>query len=413
MKLYAFGGAGEVGRSAFVLAGSKRVLLDYGIKVFTENKEPSYPLPLSVDLDAALISHAHLDHVGNVPFLFKDRKVRWYATPPTFEIAKVLWADSLKITPNLPWSLKHQKKAEKYWVPVVYNKRVSLSSDFSFTFYDAGHILGSAMIEINDRGRKVLYSGDFKIEETRMHRGAVYDEEVDVLIIESTYWNREHPKRSEAEHELMREIQEGLEQGGSVLLPAFAVGRSQELISIIRSYDAKVPLFLDGMAKAVTSIYERYRNYLSHPARFKRFVDSVFFVSGIRDKKRATSSPSVIVSTAGMLEGGPALSYLQHLNPMSKILLTGFCLEGTNGWLLLNKQQIKYEGGVLDVSLPVRYIDFSAHAGRSDLFDLINKTQPEKIVVIHGDNTEAFAQELRGMGFDAVAPKPGEVVDLD
>ena len=404
----------EVGKSTFLLeTDGTRVLLDYGIKVFTEEKKPAFP-PLvdNIELDGALISHAHLDHIGNVPAIYRKKKCPWYATPGTKAIADVLWTDSMKITPNLPWQEKHYKRALKHWVPAHYKKEIVIG-DIVAIFHDAGHILGSGIIKIEHKEKTIVYSGDFKIEETQLHEGAGFNEEADVLIIESTYADREHPPRKDAEEELMREIYATLEDGGSVLLPAFAVGRSQELIEIIRSYDKEIPIYLDGMAKAITNIYVQYRNNLKHPARFKKDVESVKFVSSVRQRKMAEEEPSVIISTAGMLEGGPALSYIQHLNPKSKIILTGYCVEGTNGWYLMNKNQIKYgESELLDVSLPVRYIDFSAHAGRTDLFRLIKRVNPEKIICVHGDRPDLFAEELKEQGFDAIAPKIGDCILL-
>ncbi len=413
MRLHCLGGCMEVGKSAFVLESEgTRVVLDYGVKVFTEDRLPAFPPSLDdIKLDAALISHAHLDHVGNVPALFKKQRFPWYADPATQAIAEILWKDSLKITPNLPWSIKHMKRAIKEWVPAHYGKEIVVGP-ITASFVDAGHILGSGMIRMQVENKVVLYSGDFKIEPTRLHRGASFSEEVDVLIMETTYADREHPPRQEAEKELMKEIYATFEEGGSVLLPAFAVGRSQELIEIIRAYDDDIPIYLDGMCKAVTDVYLRFRNLLAHPAKFKRDVDSVECVFSIRQRKMAEREPSVIISTAGMLEGGPALSYIQHLNPESKIILTGFCVEGTNGWYLLNKNQIKYGEDFLDVSLPVKYIDFSAHAGRSDLLELVRRTNPEKIICIHGDHPDKFAEELREKGYDAVAPKIGDVLEL-
>ncbi len=169
MNLHCLGASGEVGRSAFVLQTDRRVLLDYGVKVFTDKGKPSYPLPLeNVKLDAAFISHAHLDHSGFVPNIYSFSKIPWYGTPPTYDIADLLWKDSMKIQGDeLPWSNAHYKKALKFWHPLMYNHAVGVG-ETNFEFRDAGHIIGSSMIHIGYNGKKVLYSGDFKSEKSRL-----------------------------------------------------------------------------------------------------------------------------------------------------------------------------------------------------------------------------------------------------
>ncbi|MDD5337129.1 MAG: MBL fold metallo-hydrolase [Candidatus ainarchaeum sp.] len=416
IKLHCLGASREVGRSAFVLQTDRRVLLDYGMKIFDEAGKPTYPDSVEdVKLDAAFISHAHLDHSGFVPKIYTHSKIPWYATPPTYDICDILWKDSMKIQGDeLPWGNAHYKKAMKYWQPLMYNHRVGVG-ETNFEFMDAGHIAGAAMVLAKYNGKKILYTADFKSEATRLHAGAKMPREnVDALIIESTYADREHPERKGLEKKFADEIYETVNQGGTVLCPSFAVGRSQELIRIIRAYHRDVPIYLDGMAKTVTHVYAKYRKYLQDYDRFVQDVESITFVESMEEKKHATAGGNVIVSTAGMMEGGPALNYTKYLNRDSKIIFTGYCVEGTNGWLLQNKGQLRVEGNMLEVELPVEYMDFSAHAGRKDLFDMVKKTNPGKIVCIHGDEARAekFAEELKGMGYDAVAPSRGDKIDL-
>ncbi len=412
MHLNCLGASGEVGRSAFVLQTDRRVLLDYGVKIFDEAGKPSYPLKLEgVKLDAAFISHAHLDHSGFVPNIYTFSKIPWYGTPPTYDIADVLWKDSMKIQGDeLPWGNAHYKKALKYWHPLMYNHAVSVG-ETSFEYRDAGHIIGAAMIDVHYKGKRLLYSGDFKMEKTRLHEGAKRVKgEVDALVIESTYADREHPDRAELEKKFADEVYETINEGGSVLCPAFAVGRSQELIRIIRAYHKDAPIYLDGMSKEVARIYMKYRKYLADYEGFMEDMESITLVEIIQDRKNATEGGSVIVSTAGMMEGGPAVNYVKYLNRDSKIIFTGYCVEGTNGWLLQNKGQLRVDNNLLEVELPVEYFDFSAHAGKGDLMKLVKDCNPEKIACVHGDKSrsENFAEELKGMGYDAVAPKLGD-----
>lgn len=408
------GASREVGRSAFMLQTDKRIILDYGIKIHDPTGEPKFPMHTPVEPDMMILSHAHLDHSGCVPALYTDKKIRWYSTPPTKDICEILWADSMKIMGEaLPYREPHLKKAMKHWDPLLYKRRIG-TGQTEIELFDAGHISGSAMIEVEHGGKSFFYTGDFKCEGTFMHEGAKLVDGVDYLMIESTYAKRDHPPRHETERLLMEHIYETTENGGTALLPSFALGRTQELISLIRNYDQEIPVFVDGMGRDITKIYLQYPQYIKDAAGFKRAVRSVRMVEGIPDKRAATKEPGVIISSAGMMNGGPVLNYLFNANSDSKVIFTGYCVEGTNGWLLQNKGVIMQDGEELAIDLPVEYLDLSAHAGRKDILDFIKKANPEKVLLVHGDSTDAFAKELKEeQGFDALAPLPGERVMLD
>ncbi|MEM4194972.1 MAG: MBL fold metallo-hydrolase [Candidatus Anstonellales archaeon] len=417
MKLYSLGAAGEVGRSAFFLEGEETTLLfDYGVKVFTKEEKPAYPAPLPRVPDGVFITHAHLDHSGYLPRLFDEEKVRWYATPPTVDIAEILWNDSLKLAKlkghDFPYKKTSIEKAKNYWIPAIHGQILRVG-EFSIKIMDAGHLAGATMLRVESKGKSVLYTGDFKIEETELHKGAKIPEDADVLIIESTYYDREHPNRKELEKQLMQEIWETIENGGNVLLPAFAVGRTQEIIRIIRKYEKEIPVYVDGMGTSVNKVYLKYPGYIKDFPGFEKSIESVNMVASARERGKATKHPSIIVATAGMLEGGPALGYLKSLLPNSKIIFTGYSVEGTNGWRLLNYGKIKVDEYELDVGLPAEYLDFSAHAGREDLYKMIRSINPELVVCVHGDAPENFAKEIEEKeGIKAVAPKFGEVLSL-
>jgi putative mRNA 3-end processing factor len=407
------GASREVGRSAFMLHTDRNIMLDYGIKIFDESGTAKFPLETPIKPDMAVLSHAHLDHSGCIPALYRDSHMRWYSTPPTKDICEVLWMDSMKIMgDDLPYRLGHLKKAQKFWTPLLYRKPIQ-SGDTRVELYDAGHISGAAMVEVQHEGRSILYTGDFKCEETFMHRGAKQVEGVDVLITESTYAKRDHPPRREAEEKFMESVYETIESGGNVLLPAFALGRTQELIALVRSYDREIPVFVDGMGREISRIYMQHPRYLKDAESFKKALRSVNLVQSIPDKKAALREPSVIISTAGMLNGGPMLNYIFNANSESKIVFTGYCVEGTNGWMLQSNGNIVKDGQELAVDLPVEYLDLSAHAGRTDLLNFIKKANPEKVLLVHGDKPEDFAYELeQEHGFKSVAPLPGERVML-
>jgi len=411
VSLDCLGASGEVGRSAFMLHTDKKILLDYGVKIFDEAGRPKFPTE-EISPDLAIITHAHLDHSGFVPALYKHSKIRWFATPPTEEICEILWKDSMKIMGReLPYQANHFKRAVSNWSPII-NEQTQTFGKTEITPYDAGHIAGASMISAEYEGKKIVYTGDFKTEDTQMHKGARHIKDVNLLIMESTYANREHPNRKEAEEQIIREIHETVEDGGTVLFPAFSLGRTQELVALIRKYDKNVPVFLDGMGRALTTLYLKYGKYIRDAHAFRKAASSVRFVEDIGDKKEASRTPGVIVTSAGMMMGGPILNYLFNVNSRSKIIFTGYNVEGTNGWTLINQGFITKDEQQLTVDLPVEYIDLSAHAGRSELLAFIRDANPEKIVLVHGDHPDEFAEELKAAGYNAVAPKLGDKIAL-
>ena len=416
IRVHCLGAGQEVGRSCFLLETDVRVLLDYGIKIFSKEggKRNAYPLPFQGEIHGAFISHAHLDHSGFVPEIYTRGTVPWYSTPPTFDIADILWKDSMKIMgPKLPYRRSHFEKAQKNWIPLLYDHGLPLG-ETTFRFRDAGHILGSASIEAEYKGKRVVYSGDFKMGDTQLHRGAKPVKDVDVLILETTYSDRDHPERKETKKLIKERVEGTLGEGGCVLFPAFAVGRSQEVLMVLREQlGNEVPIYLDGMSKAVTRTYLKYNGYMRDFDKFEEVVDSTILVENYGDRKEATSIPSVIVSTAGMMEGGPALRYLLNLPPNSRMVFTGYNVEGTNGWRILNQKKVKIDQNLLDVEVPAEYMDLSAHVGRSGLLEYIKKANPGRIILNHGDHCVEFAEELRGKGYEVYAPVNGEMMEFE
>lgn len=409
MILECLGASREVGRSSFMLHTDHRIMLDYGVKIHDPQGGPTHPLESGRPPHFALISHAHLDHSGFVPYFYTKNKHQWYATPPTYDFADLLWRDSMKIMgPDLPWKKKHYKKALRSWSSISLKRPLNLGLT-SMHFTDAGHIPGAVITEIEYKNKTLVYTGDFKMGETRMHKGATPVKDVDYLVMESTYAQKKHPDRKQSEKELVETLRRTVDEGGNLILPSFALGRTQEIISVIRKHDKNIPIFLDGMGKEMTRIFLSHPRYIKEPGFFKKAVKSVNFVEDIKGKKEASSTPSAIVTTAGMMNGGPVLNYLFHTSPNSRILFTGYCVEGTNGWKLQTKGYITKDEVDLTVDLPVDYVDFSAHAGRKDLLEFVKKANPEKIILVHGDHPLEFAKELReDFGYDAVAPEIGK-----
>jgi putative mRNA 3-end processing factor len=418
MELYFLGAAGEVGRSCVLLSTDQNIVLDCGLKIHNKKDPHLYPQPPPLPVDVAVISHPHLDHIGFLPSLFEHHTPRVIATPPTKEIGELLLLDSAKIIieeyGTLPYKRSSHRKAMQSFRLQGYHQK-AVVGDSSIILFDAGHIPGSAQVLVEYNEKKLLYSGDFKLSPTRMHKPAEIVEDVDILVIESTYANRDHPNRQDLEIQLVQRAKEVISNGGNLLLPAFAVGRTQELISILKSHDKDLPIWVDGMGVEASRIIAEYPSYIKDPHNFRKYMNTVNIVRNNKDRMRVLKEPCVIIATAGMLQGGPALGYLLSLNEASEVIFTGFCVEGTNGHNLLQYGYVEKDGEEIRPSVPISYLDFSAHASRSELFEYVEKLNPSKIFCIHGDlnNCIQFAEELKLEGFDAHAPSMGEKIELD
>jgi len=417
MELTFLGGAREVGRSSVLVESDARLLLDYGIKIHADT---AYPMPHQGEIDAAVITHAHLDHSGFVPQLYDNDEPMWLGTPPTRTLCEILIPDCARILQRerggLPYRHGSIKQAFENFEPVGYGQGKSIRNT-RINFHEAGHITGSAIVEIQHKKSKIVYTGDFKMSQTRMHEAARPIKEAQALIIESTYFDREHPTRDEIESDLCQRAREVLENRGNLLLPAFAVGRTQELIRVFRAHMRDVPIYVDGMGWDASKAVAKHTNYIRNPKLFRKDLESVRHVKSRQEREKALKEPCIMIASAGMLQGGPAMSYLLMLNARehpdrSKIVFTGYCVDGTNGHNLLNKGFVDVGGEQLKVKVPYEYLDLSAHAGREELFSFVQKSAPEKVFCMHGDKPDEFAEELKLEGFDAIAPKIGERFEI-
>ena len=399
-----------VGASAVLIdTGVEKIVLDYGTKV--REIPPKFPIPINGKPDYIFLSHAHLDHSGGLAlFEAKGEKVPIYALQCTKELTELLLYDSIKVSREegieLPFSRDDVERTLEAFKNLNYKQKIKVRSG-EVTFFDAGHIPGSAFIHLQLNDRKILYTGDFNTIDTRLLKKCERNlPEVDVLITESTYSDRDHPKRKEQEKELIEIINETLARDANCLIAGFAVGRLQEILLVLEKYGIDYPLYLDGMAKKATNIIMKYEELLKDSKKLEKALNEVRYVHSAKERKRSIKHPSVILSTSGMLQGGPMVWYIKklHKNPLNSLVLTGWQLEGTPGKILLETGKFVYEDLNLDVKMKVKRLDFSAHVGRSGLFKFIEKVSPEKVFCIHGDHTEEFASELREMGFDAVAP---------
>jgi putative mRNA 3-end processing factor len=395
--------------------------MDCGIKVKDQEMGgmSGYPtFPKHLKIDATVVCHAHLDHSGFIPAL-ADRTL-FYGAPPTQGLAELLVNDAKKVDPNLPFSSPNIEHAFRNFVLTPYGVEHKLDSNVRFTLHDAGHLPGSATVDLRADGKLVRYTSDFKIDEMRLQpKMQPPTDECDVLVIECTYGLKEHPNRQETEKRLIKRVHEIIESGGNVLMPAFAVGRTQELAMILFAYDVELPVYVDGMGNKASHILLNYPKYVKNHTILKEALRNIKTPG--KDKSVPLRHPSVIISTAGMLEGGPAMSYLLAMDKRFRderkpgaVFFSGFCLPTTNGWFLQNKQFVYLKkkgvrtGKPINIAMPNELFHLSAHAGRSDILDYIKRSNPEKVICVHGDNCPAFADGLRQQGWDAAAPENGE-----
>lgn len=418
--LTGLGGCQEVGRSSFLLDFGEKILFDDGVKLTPKDTE--YPLPVKTNLDGIVISHAHLDHTGNLPHLYAESNFRTYLTPPTLDIAKILWFDTIKIAGfegiELGWDENEIKKAEEYSFPTPYRRPLDITDNCSLEFFDAGHIIGSAMPKVSFGEKNFLYTGDFKKEETRLFSGADMDVgNIDYLMVESTYGDRNHPPRKDVERLFVEEVQDTIDKGGWAVIPAFAVGRSQEVIDILAEYKVNAPIYLDGMCQKAARVMLSYPKYLKDHKFLKRALESAIWVTRRNLRKKALKQPSIIVTTAGMLQGGPVLNYLKTLykDENSSVILTGYQVEETKGRRLMETKRIEIDGTDYAVKAKVEKFDFSAHASQHEMLESIKKWSPSKVFLVHGDKDvmPVFKDKItEELGIDTTILKQGKKVAL-
>ena len=421
MDVKVLGAANEVGRSGFLVnCNGTNLLLDYGVMFGRRGTPPRYPLHVKPkDVDAIIITHAHLDHSGNIPSLFVSGNTDVYATPPTFDLSELLIEDMLKIEKNShPFDLPELNNMMKNAKEIGFKQKVT-KGNATFELRESGHVIGGSTILVESEKKRLFYTGDIKTNGSRMLREADFDiGEIDLLITESTYSQTEQKPRRESEKELIEFANEVMDRKGILFIPSFSVERSQEIACILKSANFKHRIIMDGMALKVNEIMFRHPEYLRDPKVFADAINSATAIKQHSERKRAMEEPCVVISPAGMLVGGNAVFYLQQLSFDDKngIALVSYQGEGTPGRKLLETGKVSTRGKDVNVTAEVKQFEFSGHADRNQLFEMMKKIKGNpKVLTVHGDSEscDLFAQEIHEkFGFEAHAPAVDETITV-
>lgn len=407
MDVHFLGGASEVGRLGMLLRhGGGTLLFDYGIK---PEDPPQFPLQ-APPVEGLLLTHSHLDHCGMVPVVSSRHETDVFATPVTADVANILLEDSLKVSQQEgypePFTKADIQAMNRHLVTVAPGDRLEVGGT-EVVVHPAGHIPGSSMFEVTD-GETLLFTGDIHTIDTHL-MPAVRPQPCDVLVVESTYAGRRHPPREETERAFLDRVEEVVEGGGLALVPCFAVARTQEVLMALA--DSGLEVWVDGMGRRVSEAYLRHPRSLRSPRDLRRALRRSRVVRSPRGRSAALRG-DVIVTTGGMLDGGPVLHYLSRVkdDPQSALLLTGFQVEGTNGRRLLEEGVVEIYGAPTRVHCQVERFDFSAHAGHQGLVEFVEGCDPETVVLMHGEARHALAEALEGR--ECLMPLEGEWVPL-
>lgn len=414
MNIRFLGACKEVGRSGVeVKLDEKSILLDYGVMV---DHEIGFPVHVSPkDLHGIVVSHAHLDHSGLVPMFYVRGRLPVYGVEPTFALSDILIRDMIKLSGYyLPYEFIDLETMMEHSVNVPYRHPFDVG-DGTVTLLNAGHIPGSSQVLVEAQGKRIIYTSDFNLKATRLAGSADYNYgQLDAVIIESTYATEDHPDRDESEKQLVSACNEIVEDGGTVLIPAFGVGRSQEVMCILNAHNFGHEVYVDGMALAAIKVLEDHESALVDPELFNSAVKKAEWIKNWHDRRKAVKNPGVIISPAGMLKGGAAVFYMESVARVEKngIILVSYQVEGSPGRVLLDEGRYMLHGRLQKVNAKVLKFDFSSHGGRSELFRCLESVDKKaKVFAVHGeeDSCAILADwASKQLGLESFVPKAGE-----
>lgn len=464
LRLTFCGGAGEVtGSRHYVETEHTRLLLDCGLfqghrrEAIDKNRTFLFPLE---SLTAAVLSHAHIDHSGSLPLLTRSGfRGPIYSTPATQELCGVLLPDSGRLQEDDAVFFNKMHAADGQWIEplyteedatealrhfrtVHYNVPFSLGPDVRGFFHNAGHVLGSAMIQLDAETpqglRRILFTGDLGRRTSLLMKGPSVPQGIDYLLIESTYGDRRHAPVENADDAFAKVLERAVAEKGKVLIPSFALERTQEIVYLLQKLKRSgripaVPLYVDSpMAAKITDIFHRHAGDFHVSQEFKDYVASggdpfgfgyVTYVRSAEDSKRLNElpGPMIIVSASGMCEGGRILHHLRNNigKESTSILLVGYQAQGTLGRKLAEgATRVRIFGMDHEVMARVQSLSFfSAHADQEDLIEFIQRMNPKPrgIFLVHGDTSDRTVLRglLREKGFSQThCPELGDEVEL-
>jgi len=428
IRISMLGGGRQVGRSCILLqTQNSKILLDCGVNVAGRGKDKFPYLDVSEfkiqELDAIILTHAHLDHSGLIPYLFKmGYRGPLYMTTPTRDIAALLALDFIGVAykqASAPlFSSVDVKEMVKHTICLNYNEVTDIAPDIRITLYNAGHALGSSLVHINigNGAHNLLYTGDMKYARTKLLDRAISNfPRLETMILESTYGGKNDvlPPRKQEEDEMIRTIKETIDKKGKILIPELGLGRAQETMLILEeamknNQLPKVPIYIDGMIWDINGIHTAYPDFLNSNIKSEIFKDNNPFVSDIfkrvgspKERKEVIEGgPCIILATSGMLVGGASVEYFRHLAPIKGNKICFVCYQGVGSLgrqvqegVKLVPMTIEGKEEMVEVNFEVISITgLSAHAGRNELIEFVNRCQPRpnKIIINHGEQSKSL-----------------------
>lgn len=346
-----------------------------------------------------------------------DLEPELYSTSITAWLSGLLARDTLMISEkkghNIPYYNEEIQDFERRARPMSYGEEFE-TSGFNVCFYDAGHIPGSSSVYLEKDKQSLFYTGDINTIKTELLNGAdTKYPQSDILLIESTYFGRDHTLRSLLEERFIESIKETVDCGGKAIIPAFSIGRTQEVMLILKKHGLHA--YVDGMGVDVFNIMKRAPEYVRDIDKLQKVFTSSNIVEPEK-RKGIIKEPCIIVTSAGMLNGGPVLYYINEIydDAKSKIHLTGYQAEGTNGRKAIESGYIEDRNRITHLNCRLELYDFSAHCGDTQLKELVKKfcdNGTETVFPVHGDNTQGFADWIKEeIGVRSTAPVNGETI---
>ena len=411
-RYHYLGGGNEVGNVGIVLEDhtTNRLLLDYGI---APTSPPKYPKE-SPPVKNAIITHSHVDHLGMAPWLPANYNTNLHGTKLTAEISRMMWNDCYKISSiekyPLPWDKRDIDLAMDSWITHEFEQPWQ-QENWQLSLNNAGHIPGAGMLKLETDNKNILFTGDFDTRNSPSTNGAKPCD-VDLLFIEGTYGGKDHANQEEELDRFIENVIRVTDKQGTVLIPAFANGRTQDMLIRLYQKCPELDVHVDGMGKRITKLYLENNQFIRDPKTLNDAWNWSRRVSSKSDRKKALDA-DVIISTSGMLQGGPAIWYLNRLRHdiENEIFFTGYQAKDTGGRKLQTQSKIDIFGKQVDIPLNWETFSFSTHAGHKEITNFIYSCDPEDVVIYHTDPDNArphLVDELEKNGIKTHSPENGQ-----